>query len=101
MLSIPFQKEQSAAMCEHASPNPAMHVQCATTTVPSDLTASQGFADVADRFCEYLTLPKAKYEFGLGNLKTAAFTTHLSNNYMHPDFYTPSGTHLCIDLEIV
>ena len=37
-----------------------MHVQCATTTVPSVLTATQGLAEVADRLCECFTQPVAK-----------------------------------------
>ena len=44
-----------AAICEHASPKPAIQVQCAHTTIPCCSTATQGFTGVADNFFECLT----------------------------------------------
>ena len=63
-------------MCEHASPRPAMQVQCAHTTIPCCSTATQGFTGAADSFCECLTRAVTKDVLGRpGMAKTLMLST--------------------------
>ena len=62
-------------MCEHASPKPAIQVQCA---IPCCSTATQGFTGAADNFCECLTRAVIKKVPGrLGMVKTLTLSTQL------------------------
>ena len=45
-----------AAMCEQSSPHPAMHVQCAAITSPSNLQHTHTFRGEADSVCECFTV---------------------------------------------
>ena len=48
--------KSKAAMLEHASPRPAIHVQWEQIIVPHLSAAIQGLSGVADTDCECLTL---------------------------------------------
>ena len=49
-------RSKAAAICEHASHSPAMHVQWEHVIVPHPSAATQGFSDGAVTDCECLTL---------------------------------------------
>ena len=55
----------NAAICEHTSPMPAIHVQWANKTSPFCLVATHTLRGAADSLCECLTKAKNIKNFGL------------------------------------
>ena len=50
----------TAATCEHTSSSPAMQVQCAVITSPSDLVITHTRKEGKDTLCECLTVDRNK-----------------------------------------
>jgi hypothetical protein len=59
---------KSTAICEQASPRPAIQVQFPHIMIPSILTATQGLREEAESLCECFSEPMTSLVSGVGGI---------------------------------